>query len=338
MSQPIDPSPPVAADEGGVVIVDKAGGMTSHDVVSRVRRLAGTRRVGHAGTLDPMATGVMVLGMGRGTRLLTYLSGLDKDYEATIRLGISTTTDDAAGEAIASAPPGKVVGLAQGDVGQAVEALRGQILQVPSSVSAVKVDGRRAYARVRAGEQVVLAARPVTVRLFDVLTWRPGQASDGTDVLDIDVRVSVSAGTYVRALARDLGEALGVGGHVTALRRTRVGPFVLSEAHPLEELAEHWTALTLAEAATRRFEALALTQAQARALSLGQSIPLDPAADLAAHPTAEPAAKPTENQAAHPTDQPVAAIGPDGRLVALISPDRTNTAWRPKAVFTPAAT
>ena len=203
----------------GLVVVDKPAGLTSHDVVARLRRILRTRKVGHAGTLDPMATGVLVCGVGRGTKLLGHLALDTKAYTATIRLGAATTTDDAEGEVVTTADPSAV-----GDdaVADGIAALTGPILQVPSSVSAIKVDGRRAYARVRAGEAVVLPPRPVTVEAFTLLARRGA---------DLDVAVECSSGTYVRALARDLGAALGVGGHLTALRRTRVGPFHL-DARP----------------------------------------------------------------------------------------------------------
>ena len=222
---------PTAAD--GVLVVDKPAGWTSHDVVGRVRRLAATRKVGHAGTLDPMATGVLVVGIGK-TRLLAYLSGADKAYTATIRLGATTLTDDAEGELLAVTGAS---GVSRQAVEDGVRPLTGAILQVPATVSAIKVAGERAYARVRAGEDVQLAARPVTVSRFAVLATRPAQL-DGTPVLDVDVEVVCSSGTYVRALARDLGAALGVGGHLTALRRTRVGGFGLDVARTLEQLAE----------------------------------------------------------------------------------------------------
>lgn len=210
----------------GILIVDKPGGITSHQVVAGARRRLGTRRIGHAGTLDPMATGVMVLGVNRGTRLLGHLMLGEKTYEATIRLGQATTTDDAEGEvtAAAGAPPIDVDAL-----GAAVAPYRGTIQQVPSAVSAIKVAGQRAYARVRRGEQVELAARTVTVHRYEVLAVRPGLAAD-TAVLDVDVLVECSSGTYIRALARDLGRDLGTGGHLTALRRTRVGPFRIEDA------------------------------------------------------------------------------------------------------------
>ena len=206
----------------GLIIVDKPAGLTSHDVVARIRRLAKTRRVGHGGTLDPMATGVLVIGVGRATRLLTYVIGAEKGYAATIRLGQSTVTDDAEGDVVAVTPADDVPDAA---IRAGLGALTGQISQVPSAVSAIKVNGQRAYARVRAGEEVALAARTVTVSRLDLLALRrlPG-------LVDLDVDVACSSGTYIRALARDLGNALGVGGHLTALRRTSVGSFTLAEA------------------------------------------------------------------------------------------------------------
>ncbi|HHW84152.1 MAG TPA: tRNA pseudouridine(55) synthase TruB, partial [Actinomycetales bacterium] len=220
-------------DPLGLLLVDKPGGLTSHDVVARTRRALGTKKVGHAGTLDPMATGLLVLGVGRATRLLTYLVGVDKEYRATIRLGQSTLTDDAEGE-VTSAPGATRVEDSRLDEGLA--ALTGAILQVPSAVSAIKVDGKRSYARVRAGEEVDLPPRPVTVHSISRSAPRPSTAEDGTHVTDVDVVVACSSGTYVRALARDLGASLGVGGHLTALRRTRVGPFRVEDSHPLDSL------------------------------------------------------------------------------------------------------
>jgi tRNA pseudouridine55 synthase len=280
-----------AAAPSGILVVDKPSGWTSHDVVAKVRRLAGTRKVGHAGTLDPMATGVLVLGLGAGTRLLTYLVGADKTYRATIRLGVSTVTDDAEGDVVAttdaSAVPPDRLAAAMAD-------LTGPIEQRPSAVSAIKVDGRRAYARVRAGEQVELEARPVTVHRFELLSQRPGEVA-GSGVLDLDVEVAVSSGTYVRALARDLGGALGVGGHLTALRRTRVGPFGLDVARPLPELERDFGYEPLAAAARAAFPARELAPAEAQALRYGQV--LDPTGS---------------------GESPVAAFGPDGDLVALL--------------------
>jgi len=249
----------------GVVIVDKPAGWTSHDVVARVRRLARTRKVGHAGTLDPMATGVLVVGLNRATRLLGYLALDDKAYDATIRLGESTLTDDAEGEVTATADASTVT---DRDLAAAVETLTGDLRQVPSAVSAVKVAGRRSYARVRRGEQVELAARPVRVSAFDVLVVR----RDGARV-DVDVSVSCSSGTYVRALARDLGAALGVGGHLTRLRRTRVGAFDLAQAGTLDELERDLRVLPLAEVAVRHFATHRATPEQAERVRHGRPLP-----------------------------------------------------------------
>lgn len=241
----------------GLLVVDKPTGMSSHGVVGRVRRLSGTRKVGHAGTLDPMATGVLVLGLGRGTRLLHYLVGADKEYSATVRLGVATTSDDADGEVVGRADAGR---LGRQDVVTAATAFVGEIDQVPSAVSAVKVDGKRAYARVRAGEDVRLDPRRVTVSSFEVVDARAEGAC-----LDVDVRVACSSGTYVRALARDLGAAMGVGGHLTALRRTRVGPFTLAEARPLDSLPDDVDSalLDLGAAARRFLPTRTLTQQEA---------------------------------------------------------------------------
>ncbi|MEU8900231.1 tRNA pseudouridine(55) synthase TruB [Nocardia sp. NPDC048505] len=216
---------------GGLLIVDKDGGWTSHDVVAKSRRLLRTKKVGHAGTLDPMATGVLVLGVERATKLLGLLTLTTKAYTATIRLGQSTNTDDAEGEVLATTP---ALHVADDDIAVQVKALTGDIEQVPATVSAIKVNGERAYARARAGEDVQLAARPVTVSRFDVLARH--DIPDG-EFVDLEVEVECSSGTYIRALARDLGAALGVGGHLTALRRTRVGPFTLEHARTLGELA-----------------------------------------------------------------------------------------------------
>jgi tRNA pseudouridine55 synthase len=246
-----------AGPASGLLVVDKPSGISSHGVVSRVRRLAGTRKVGHAGTLDPMATGVLVLGTNRATRLLHYLVGVDKSYAATVRLGVATTTDDADGEVVAVADAS---GLDEAGIRAATRPLTGVVEQVPSAVSAVKVDGRRAYARVRAGEAVTLQPRRVTVSALDVLAVR----SSG-DHVDVDVVVDCSSGTYVRALARDLGAALGVGGHLTALRRTRVGPFTLDDAHRLDDLEAPIDAelIGLGEAAARFLPERILSQHEA---------------------------------------------------------------------------
>ncbi len=256
--------PPV---DGGLVVVDKSGGMTSHDVVARIRRLAGTRRVGHAGTLDPMATGVLICGVGRATRLLGHLQLAEKEYAATIRLGIATTTDDAEGEPVLTAPP---VAATPDAVAAGIAALTGDIRQVPSAVSAIKVDGKRAYARVRAGEEVELAARAVTVSRFDVLASR---RSFEPDVLDLDVVVACTSGTYIRALARDLGTALGCGGHLTALRRTRVGAFTLDAAYTLEQHSESLVLLPLDDAVAGTFPRRDLPDDMAEDLRHGRPIP-----------------------------------------------------------------
>ncbi len=213
--------------DSALVVVDKPAGITSHQVVARARRALGTKKIGHAGTLDPMATGVLVLGVGRGTRLLGHLLLTTKTYEATIRLGVATTTDDADGE-VTDAAGATLVSVGP-RIAAGVSALTGRILQVPSTVSAIKVNGERAYALARRGEDVTLRPREVTVARFDVRDVREA-SGEGVSVVDLDVTVDCSSGTYIRALARDLGAALGVGGHLTALRRTRVGPFGLEHA------------------------------------------------------------------------------------------------------------
>jgi tRNA pseudouridine55 synthase len=248
----------------GLVVVDKPGGMTSHDVVSRVRRLAGTRKVGHAGTLDPMATGVLVVGLNRATRLLGHLQLADKSYDATVLLGASTTTDDAEGEVVSTAP---VDGVTAEAIEAAVAGFRGEISQVPSKVSAIKVDGRRAYERVRAGEEVALKARSVTVSRYDVVDVRPGASG-----IEVDISVDCSSGTYIRALARDLGAELGVGGHLTALRRTRVGAFDLSAAHTLESLGHSFEWLPIAEVAAGTFPRYDADADQSAAIRTGRPL------------------------------------------------------------------
>jgi tRNA pseudouridine55 synthase len=246
---------PVPPD--GLVIVDKPGGWTSHDVVGKMRRLVGTRRVGHAGTLDPMATGVLVLGVERATRLLGHLALTRKEYEATIRLGQSTITDDAEGELIEQARAELVAAVTQEAIAAGITPLTGEIMQVPSAVSAIKVDGVRSYARVRSGDEVKLQPRPITVYEFELREIR--RPPDAEGLIDVDVRVECSSGTYIRALARDLGEALGVGGHLTALRRTRVGPYTLADAESLADLmalveaGEPVPVLPIAEAAGAAF-------------------------------------------------------------------------------------
>lgn len=247
----------------GLVIVDKPAGMTSHDVVGRLRRIFGTRRVGHAGTLDPMATGVLVVGIERGTRFLAHMVAETKTYRATIRLGMSTSTDDAEGETLTTADASSLIDTAIRD---AIAHLTGPIMQRPSSVSAIKVDGKRAHERVRAGEHVELPERPVTVHRFDLLDQR----IEGT-FYNLDVEVHCSSGTYIRSLARDLGAALGVGGHLIALRRTAVGPFTLSQAQTLEALAENpQLSLTLDQALTAAYPTLPVSEEEGRALALGK--------------------------------------------------------------------
>ncbi len=345
----------------GLIVVDKPPGITSHDVVARVRRLARTRRVGHGGTLDPMATGVLVIGVGRATRLLTYVIGAEKGYAATIRLGQATVTDDAEGEVTASTPADRVT---DAGIQAGLRALTGVIEQVPSAVSAIKVNGQRSYARVRAGEEVALAARTVTVSRLDLLAVRrtepgatepgatepgatepgatepgatepgatePGATEPGATepgVVDLDVAVTCSSGTYVRALARDLGASLGVGGHLTALRRTfvggRSGPpgdapgpgmpmgFTLAEAMTLDELAERDDPVTLplAEAAARFFPRRDATPEQARVL--GHGGPLEPVG----------------------IEVPYAVFGPDGEVLAIVA-ERDGRA-RAQVVLAPA--
>ncbi|MFI7302421.1 tRNA pseudouridine(55) synthase TruB [Micromonospora aurantiaca] len=267
----------------GLIVVDKPGGMTSHDVVARIRRLARTRRVGHGGTLDPMATGVLVIGVGRATRLLTYVIGAGKSYAATIRLGQATVTDDAEGEVVATTPAGTVT---DDGVRAALATLTGEIDQVPSAVSAIKIDGQRAYKRVRDGEAVELPARRVTVSRLDVLAIR----RDVPDVVDVDVDVTCSSGTYIRALARDAGAALGVGGHLTALRRTAVGGFTLAEAATLDQLEERApdvVNLPLDAAAARFFPRRDATADETRVLSHGG--PLAPAGITGPYAVFDPA-------------------------------------------------
>ncbi len=281
----------------GIVVVDKSGGMTSHDVVGRCRRIFGTRKVGHAGTLDPMATGVLVIGIERATKILGLISGTSKSYDATIRLGWTTSTDDAEGELLQSISAGSVTDSAIDD---ALAALRGDIEQIPSKVSAIKIGGKRAYQLAREGQNVELAARRVRIDRFDILAVRRG--GEAPDVVDLDVTVDCSSGTYIRALARDLGSALGVGGHLTALRRTRVGGFGLEQAHQLEQLAEDpRLSYTLDEACLLGFARRDLTDAQV--VDVGHGRPLDPAGLTGVY----------------------AAVAPDGRVMALLEDGPTRT-------------
>ena len=248
------------------MIVDKDRGPTSHDVVGKLRRIMGTRKVGHAGTLDPMATGVLVVGIERATKLLGHLSLDTKAYTATVRLGQATDTDDAEGT-----PVGEPVPVEADDAAlrAATAALTGEIMQVPSAVSAVKIDGKRAYQRVRDGETVEIPARPVSVSAFELLAVR----REGP-WCDLDVAVDCSSGTYVRALARDLGAALGSAGHLTALRRTRVGPFTLEHARTVEQLADDpGLSLDLAAAVATAFPRVDLDASAATDVRFGKSLP-----------------------------------------------------------------
>ena len=276
----------------GILFADKPGGITSHDVVSRARRALGTRKVGHAGTLDPMATGLLVLGVDSSTRLLTYLVGLGKQYTATIRLGQSSTTDDAEGEL---SEPVDATGVPRAQLEAAIAALTGEISQVPSTYSAIKVDGRRSYERARSGDEVALAARSVTVSRFEIVAERRDPP-----FLDLDVVVDCSSGTYIRALARDLGASLAadgraLGGHLTALRRTAVGPFSVTDAVPVDEI----TPASLrqpAEVAGELFPSVRLSDAQAADLTQGKRARVE---------TADASV--------------VAALAASGRLVSLVS-------------------
>jgi tRNA pseudouridine55 synthase len=264
MSPEAEPSRPTS----GLALLDKPTGWTSHQVVGRIRRLAGTRKVGHAGTLDPMATGLLIIGIEKATRLLGYLALSDKAYEATIRLGISTITDDAEGEVVTAvgAPD-----LDEAETEAAMVELRGDILQVPAAVSAIKVGGVRSYKRVRAGESVALSERAVSIRRFDALDRKELQV-DGVACVDLKVLVECSSGTYVRGLARDLGAALGTGAHLTMLRRTRVGPLTLDEAQTLEEAERELMIMPLDRVARSSFAALTVTDAQAGYIRNGRRL------------------------------------------------------------------
>ncbi|MCO6006460.1 tRNA pseudouridine(55) synthase TruB [Actinoallomurus purpureus] len=284
----------------GLVIVDKPAGWTSHDVVGRIRRLAGTRRVGHAGTLDPMATGVLVVGIEKATRLLGHLALTEKTYEAVIRLGQSTNTDDAEGEPIATASAAEVT---EDAVRNAVVDLTGPIEQIPPQVSAIKVNGQRAYKRARAGEDVELKPRTVSVYEFGL-----GELRREGDLLDVTATITCSSGTYIRALARDLGTALGVGGHLTALRRTRVGPYDLSMAHTVDRLAEEFTVLPMEEAVAAAFPRLDVSEDDARKIAHGGR--------LAATGLGR---------------GPIGVFAPDGTLLALV--EEHGPVAKPLAVF-----
>lgn len=330
----------------GLVVIDKPAGMTSHDVVSRVRRLAGTRRVGHAGTLDPMATGVLILGVNKATKLLTWVVGESKTYTTTMRLGISTITDDAEGDATAVAPTEAVEAVTEQAIEDVVQKLRGQIMQVPSSVSAIKVNGVRSYNRVRSGEEVKLDARPITVHSFEVHAVTPvsvdapSELVDATGelvpgyqpdaqvpVVDVEATISCSSGTYIRALARDMGAALGVGAHLIALRRTRIGEVGIDTAATLEQLQflkdqapeSPLPMLSLEDAAARLFASRTLSAQEATDISNGRRITPSPQQDAPAHAGKVSTAGIT------------AAFAPDGTLVALLE----NKKWKGERVAAP---
>ena len=351
----------------GLIIVDKPGGMTSHDVVARIRRLAGTRRVGHAGTLDPMATGVLVIGVEKATRLLGYLTLTEKTYVATIRLGQSTSTDDAEGEPTGGSP---ATDIAPGALDAEIAELTGDIWQVPPGVSAIKVNGQRAYKLTRAGAAPELAARPVTVYEFTVTDVR-----QTGDFLDVDAVIRCSSGTYIRAIARDLGTALGTGGHLTALRRTAVGPYSLNQARTLQELEDQNHAAApsppvaasslvtrpsranpsspaaspsvaaadrvtrpiawitpLADAAAAAFPRLDLTADEARRLAQGARLPLPSLPPAGPSPTPQtPQTPPTDAKTWPIPGTPIAAFAPDDTLVALVTAD--SGCLRSLAVF-----
>jgi tRNA pseudouridine55 synthase len=284
----------------GFLVVDKAGGMTSHDVVAVGRKALGTRKVGHAGTLDPMATGILVLGFGNGTRLLQYITDGDKSYLATIVLGASTVTDDKEGEVLTSADASQVN---DADIEKILKAMIGTIAQRPSSVSAVKVGGERAYDRVRAGESFELDARNVTITQLDILAVRHLDATT-----EVDIEVTCSAGTFIRAIARDLGEALKVGGHLSALRRTRVAGFTESDAVSFEDLKDQkFSPLNLADVARTTFSVRELTLEEVKELSFGRSL--------------------SENGHTSIT----AAMSPDNQLIALLKDDGERA--KPISVF-----
>jgi len=285
---------PPANPASGILLVDKPQGITSHDVVSRTRKLAGTRKIGHAGTLDPMATGLLVLGMNSSTRLLTFVVGLGKEYFATVRLGQPSDTDDAEGTLGA---PVDASAISDDRIAAGIATLTGDIDQVPSSFSAIKVDGKRAYALARAGEEVELKSRSVTISAFELLDARRVDRPEGGAFVDLDVRVECSSGTYIRALARDLGDSLGVGGHLTALRRSKVGPFDVADAATLENLVVNERLLNPAVVASTLFPSHTLDAQDVVDLVHGKRLTV-PGLDGVAGP--------------------IAGIGPDGRLVGLL--------------------
>ena len=364
-----------AVPQPGLLLVDKPAGISSHGVISRLRRALGTRKVGHAGTLDPMATGLLLVGVERGTRLLGHLQLATKAYDATIRLGAATFTDDAEGEVVAVADAAAVAAVTDDAIARAVAALTGDIEQVPTAVSAIKVDGKRSYARARAGESVEHAARPVRIETFEVRAIRRVSADLGTypgpesrplhgsrptpvptevglpdvsetapdgavhslsgaevevvDVIDIDVHVVCSSGTYIRALARDLGDALGVGGHLTVLRRTDVGPFSVADATPLDAIEAHADPssllVPLGVVARQVFPCVDLDAEQAHWVRNGRRLPLDVIADavMSSHAASSAGSNVVSNAATGNT-APVVALLEDGRLLALAEPSRSS--------------
>jgi tRNA pseudouridine55 synthase len=261
-------SQPEVITQSGVLVIDKPAGWTSHQVVGRIRKLAGTRKVGHAGTLDPMATGVLVIGIGKATRLLGYLALTEKAYQATIRLGASTVSDDAEGHVTGLAG---AQGVTDDQIETALAGLRGELMQVPSAVSAIKIEGVRSYAKVRSGQDVALAPRQVTISRLEVVGRRDVQA-DGIAIIDLDVLVECSSGTYVRALARDLGSILRTGGHLTALRRTRVGPFSLEKAQTLHQAERELKIVPLEDVVRTSFATLTVTDMQASYIRNGRRL------------------------------------------------------------------
>ncbi|MET9697526.1 tRNA pseudouridine(55) synthase TruB [Streptomyces sp. NPDC006529] len=291
----------------GLVIVDKPSGFTSHDVVAKMRGIARTRRVGHAGTLDPMATGVLVLGVEKATKLLGHLALTEKEYLGTIRLGQNTLTDDAEGDLTSSTDAS---GVTREAVDEGIAKLSGEIMQVPSKVSAIKINGVRSYKRARDGEDFEIPARPVTISSFQVYDMREAEAEDGTKVVDLVVSVVCSSGTYIRALARDLGADLGVGGHLTALRRTRVGPYKLDRARTLDQHQEELTVMPIADAAAAAFPRWDLDAR--RASLLGNGVRLE---------------MPEE----YPVGRSVAVFGPQGTLLGLV--ENKNGKAKSLAVF-----
>jgi tRNA pseudouridine55 synthase len=292
------------ATPSGLVLVDKPAGWTSHDVVAKMRRIAGTRKVGHAGTLDPMATGLLILGIGSATKLLTFIVGDSKTYQAIIRLGSTTITDDAESEILTQASSQELNNVSPEEIHSEIEKLTGVIEQVPSSVSAIKVDGERAYAKVRAGETVELKSRAVTIYEFRLT----GEIKRGENFIDLPVELSCSSGTYIRAIARDLGKALGIGGHLTALRRVRVGNHSIAAAVNIEEIKE-LSVLPLEQAAQAIFPLRKLNQQEVTDLIHGKRLVA------------------TEHDASR-----LAALGPDGSLVAVL--ERVDGTLKSLVVFT----